>query len=96
MMPLVTWGISGMKSQWTAHGTALLTSLRTIAGAIGSAVFVGIMTGVASASGYSDPSQASMYGLNIAFLTMSIATLALLATAIFLVKPEQQRKKGCV
>ncbi|MDT2704285.1 MFS transporter [Enterococcus dongliensis] len=44
MMPLVTWGMSHIDNSLTAHGTALLTSLRTIAGAIGSAVFVSLMT----------------------------------------------------
>lgn len=92
MMPLVTWGVSGMQGELTAHGTALLTSLRTIAGAIGSAVFVGIMTMVAGSCGISDASQASIHGLNVAFVAMSIGTLALLATAIFFVKPSKRQE----
>ena len=43
MMPLVSWGLKGIKKEYTAHGTALLTSLRTISGSVGSAVFVSIM-----------------------------------------------------
>lgn len=50
MMTLVTWGISGIEAENTAHGTALLTSLRTISGSIGSAVFVAIMTVVSENS----------------------------------------------
>ena len=44
MMPLVTWGTEGIGFKKLSHGTALLTSLRTVAGAMGTAVFVGIMT----------------------------------------------------
>ncbi len=43
MMPIVTWGMSTLDSKYTSHGTALLTSLRTISGSIGSAVFVAVL-----------------------------------------------------
>lgn len=46
MMPIVTWGMMRLGPEKTAHGTALLTSLRTISGAFGSAIFVAVMTGV--------------------------------------------------
>lgn len=36
----------GWDRKRAAHGTALLTSLRTISGAFGSAIFVAVMTGV--------------------------------------------------
>lgn len=42
MMPFVTWGMSGLRTEHTSHGTALITSLRTVAGAFGSAIFVAI------------------------------------------------------
>lgn len=89
MMPLITWGTSGIETQSTAHATALLTSLRTIAGAIGMAVFVGIMTVVADRSAaYGD--NASIHGLNMAFWAMSLGSMALLLIAVFGVK---RRKK---
>ncbi|HJC83439.1 MAG TPA: multidrug efflux MFS transporter [Candidatus Anaerostipes avicola] len=90
MMPLVTWGVSGFDSYKTAHGTALLTSLRTIAGAVGSAVFSGIMTAVGAASAASYGSGAQMHGLNTAFLAMSFATAVLLLIAVFLVKEKKE------
>lgn len=86
MMPLVTWGMSGMKTELTAHGTALLTSLRTIAGAIGTAVFVGIMTLVSEQAQLAGRADASLYGLNMTFLAMSLSTLLLLCIGIFFVK----------
>ena len=90
MMPLVTWGVSGFDSYKTAHGTALLTSLRTIAGAVGSAVFSGIMTAVGASSVAAYGNEAPMHGLNIAFLAMSFATALLLLIAVFLVKEKKE------
>ncbi|MDT2759144.1 MDR family MFS transporter [Enterococcus xiangfangensis] len=83
MMPLVTWGMSDIKQSLTAHGTALLTSLRTIAGAIGSAVFVSIMTGVTKYSALSFGSNAQIHGLNVTFIFMSCSALVLVAFAFF-------------
>lgn len=79
MMPLVTWGINGLKSQYTADGTALLNSLRTMAGAIGTAVFVGIMNIVAENTSY-------IYGLRISFMTMGIVSLIMVVIAVIMVK----------
>ena len=90
MMPLVTWGVSGFDGYKTAHGTALLTSLRTIAGAVGSAVFSGIMTAVGASSVAAYGNEAPMHGLNIAFLAMSFATVVLLLIAVFLVKEKKE------
>ena len=91
MMPLVTWGISGINEGLTAHGTALLTSLRTIAGAIGSAVFVGVMTVVADGSAAEYGGNAPIHGLNVAFAAMSAVTAVLLAISVFFVKDKKMQ-----
>ena len=93
MMPLVTWGINGVskvQSGLTAHGTALLTSLRTIAGAIGTAIFVAIMTWMSETSVDTYGEEAAMHGLNVTFLAMSLSTLALVIIAVFFV-PKKDR-----
>lgn len=86
LMPFITWGTSNVVKSKTAHATALLTSLRTISGAIGSAVFVGIMTAVANHSVETYGDAAQIHGLNITFAAMSIASMVLLMIAIFGVK----------
>ena len=93
MMPLVTWGTSCLSNGRTAHGTALLTSLRTISGAIGSAVFVGILT-FASAF-YADQKQADamIAGLNVTFLCMAAVAFLLLLIGIFRVKTNAIEKR---
>lgn len=82
MMPLVTWGASTVEQEMTAHATALLTSLRTIAGAIGSAVFVAIMTAITENSLASYGDEASMHGVNMTFLAMAASSIVLLLLAI--------------
>lgn len=84
MMPLVTWGINDLESQYTADGTALLNSLRTMAGAIGTAIFVSIMNLVASYS-------SDIFGLCISFFVMSIVALIMIIVAVVFVK---DAKKG--
>ena len=83
MMPLLTWGTSNVNAQKVADASSLLTSFRTIAGSIGSAVFVGIMTVVSAASATTYGDQALMHGMNVAFLCMAAGSLVLLAISIF-------------
>lgn len=83
MMPLLTWGTSQVVKEKVADASTLLTSLRTVAGSIGSAVFVAIMSVVAVSSKTDYGEAASMHGVNIAFASMSISTLIMLAIALF-------------
>ena len=80
MMPTVTWGMSTLDSQYTSDGTALINSLRTIAGSIGSALFVSIMM-----AGGTDP-NAMINGTNVAFGGIAILSLILLLIGIFGIK----------
>lgn len=90
LMPLITWGTKEISSTSTAHATALLTSLRTISGAIGSALFVAIMTAVANSSSVSHESNAQIHGLNVTFLAMSLVSAILLLIAVFGVKQSKK------
>ncbi|NMC46430.1 MAG: multidrug efflux MFS transporter [Chloroflexi bacterium] len=75
MMPITTWGLSTIKTNSIAHGTALITSLRTIAGSIGSAVFVSIM--IVASQHFTGESSVlrDIHGMNIAFMILSILAL---------------------
>lgn len=90
MMPFVTWGVTGISSDNTAHGNALITSLRTIAGAIGSAVFVGIMTFVSSVSAEKYGENAGIHGLNMAFLGMALVSVIMLFVSLFGIKKNSE------
>ena len=76
MMPLVTWGMSKIQKEKTSDGTALLTSLRTVAGAVGSALFVGVMTVVESHT-------SSITGMCVAFICLTVIGVIQLFIAIF-------------
>lgn len=89
MMPLITWGMKDFAPEMMAHGTALLTSLRTIAGAIGAAIFVSLMNYVTKNSPHLSTSLAAMHGVNAAFLGMTGGAIVLLLVALF----PQSRKK---
>lgn len=95
MMPLLTWGTSNVNAQKVADASSLLTSLRTIAGSIGSAVFVGIMTtvSISSAADYGD--NALMHGMNISFLWMAVGSLVLLVISIWGVRRSKATREGC-
>ncbi|MGN0350626.1 MAG: DHA2 family efflux MFS transporter permease subunit [Roseburia sp.] len=86
MMPLLTWGTSQVAKEKVADASSLLTSLRTVAGSIGSAVFVAIMSVVATSSKRNDGAGASMHGVNVAFISMSMITLIMVGIALFGVK----------
>lgn len=92
MMPIVTWGMSTMDEKYTSHGTALMTSLRTIAGAIGSAVFVAMMAFATRVTSGSDKIAANAFGIDVAFIGVSVLAVALLAVSIVFVG--KQRKSG--
>lgn len=83
MMPLLTWGVSNVEPRKKADASSLLTSLRTIAGSIGSAVYVGIMTAVSAASAAVYGDGALMHGMNVSFLWMAAGSMALLAVSVF-------------
>lgn len=89
MMPLLTWGTSHVLKEKVADGSTLLTSLRTVAGSIGSAVFVAIMSAVAASSKAACGDAASMHGVNIAFVSMSASTLIMVGIALFGVKKKR-------
>lgn len=82
MMPIITWGNSDIGQDKVPHGTALLASLRTVSGTIGSAVFVSIMTVVAASSAPRYGTAAQIHGLNVAYLAMAAASAVLLVIAV--------------
>ncbi len=95
LMPLVTWGASTVTTEMTSHATALLTSLRTIGGSIGTAVFVAVMsmTAVSASAAGAAEAQASMHGVNMAFLGMFLSDLVMIVMAVWSTWPRAQEKR---
>lgn len=93
MMPMFTWGTSQVEVAKISDASSLLTALRTVAGSIGAAVFVGIMSAVAAATADTYGAAASMHGMNVAFLSMAMATVILLLISIFVVKEKRRYRR---
>ena len=95
MMPLLTWGTSNVDFRKVADASSLLTSFRTIAGSVGSALFVGIMTAVSAASEAAYGDRALIHGMNISFLCMAAGAFVLLLIAVFAVRKTKTGNDYC-
>ncbi len=91
LMPITTWGLSTIQQESIAHGTALITSLRTVAGSIGSAVFVSIMVVAGENFKVNSPVIAEFKGMNIAFLILSILAFIEFILSVWLTKKRDHR-----
>lgn len=92
VMPLLTWGTSNVELKKVADASSMLTSFRTIAGSVGSAVFVGIMTVVSESSAAAYGDRALIHGMNISFLWMAAGALILLLISSFGVRKTLEQK----
>ena len=89
MMPVVTWGMSVLGPENTAHGTALLTSLRTISGAFGSAVFVAVMSKVTELTSSQKDVAANAAGIDFAFACIAAVAAVLFIVSAFCVRKQK-------
>lgn len=90
MMTTVTWGMSRLEAKYTSDGTALISSLRTIAGAVGAALFSAIMTAAAKGS---EPSG-MILGTRAAFMGITAVSALLLLIAFRIIHHERQIVKA--
>jgi EmrB/QacA subfamily drug resistance transporter len=80
-MPLNTWGINALPSAMIAHGNSINNTARQIAGSIGTAVLITVMTLVSSSHGGPETIALSK-GIDAAFIGATIITLSALILAI--------------
>lgn len=76
MMPMVTYSVSTLPKENIAPATSLLSSLRTVSGSIGSAVFVAFAT-------IGSKGVLNMRGLNFSYKILTVCACALLLIAGF-------------
>ncbi|KAF4323820.1 hypothetical protein G195_003026 [Phytophthora kernoviae 00238/432] len=103
MMPIQTAGLNQLPQRLNAHGTAMSNTLRTVAGAIGTAILVTIMssklkshladtlaTGQIAADDKAAmlraTADATIYGVNYAFVVATAMTVVALLLAFFIRK----------
>ncbi|MEK4056705.1 DHA2 family efflux MFS transporter permease subunit [Paenibacillus sp. FSL F4-0087] len=103
MMPIQTAGLNQLPQRLNAHGTAMSNTLRTVAGAIGTAILVTIMSSklkshladtLATGQIATDDkaamlratADATIYGVNYAFVVATAMTVVALLLAFFIRK----------
>ncbi|MET1249311.1 MDR family MFS transporter [Sporolactobacillus sp. STCC-11] len=97
MMPVTTAGMNALPDSLMSHGTAVNNTIRTVAGSIGTAVLISILTNVtknnapSSSLKHSDPAQfmhqsidAALKGMNTAFMVAILFCLLTLVLTFFI------------
>ncbi|WP_226578350.1 DHA2 family efflux MFS transporter permease subunit [Halobacillus litoralis] len=99
MMPVSTAGLNQLSTEWIPHGTAMNNTLRTIAGSIGTALLVTVMTNAskdyvptAGASKEQMMSNAMIHGINVAFMVATIIAITGIVLSFF-IKGKPKKKQ---
>ncbi|MUK88861.1 DHA2 family efflux MFS transporter permease subunit [Ornithinibacillus sp. L9] len=89
MMPVTTAGLNLLPNDLLPHGTAMSNTMRQIAGAVGTALLVSVMT---SAAIPKEGIQGAIHGVNVSFIVAGITSVLGLIIAILIKykKPEQE------
>ena len=86
MMPASTMGLSGLSEDERVHGSAIMATLRQIAGAVGSAMGVAVMTMVASSFASLGQPEAGFHGIAASYICLFVISVIGLAVAVTNVK----------
>lgn len=90
MMPMTTLAINQLPKQLIPHGTAMNNTFRQMAGAIGTAVFITIMSLAAVSDG---GAEGIIHGVNISFIVATIVTFLAFALSFKLHEGPKKVKK---
>lgn len=83
-MPINTWGLNALENKMIAHGSAINNTARQIAGSIGTAILITIMTTVTSMNQSSGVINSTLSGMHAAFGTATgLGAITLLIAVIF-------------
>ena len=83
-MPLNTWGLNSLDNRVMAHGTAIGNTFRQVAGSLGTAVLITVMSITVANSADPASIQAQIHGINMAYAGAAVMmTVALILTILF-------------
>ncbi|WP_047982824.1 DHA2 family efflux MFS transporter permease subunit [Ornithinibacillus californiensis] len=91
MMPVTTAGLNQLSNEMLPHGTAMNNTLRQMAGAIGTALLVTIMTSTAIPE---EGLSGAIHGVNMAFAVAGITAAIGLVITLFIKYDQPKRAKG--
>lgn len=93
-MPINTWGMNALPTNLINHGTALGNTFRQVAGSFGTALLVSVSTAATnSQAGSVSDVEASIFGINVAFLVAAIICAVGLVLTIALVRGKAAGKE---
>ena len=88
-MPLTTSGLNSLHRSLYAHGNAANSTLRQVAGSIGTSIIITIMSKGSLNSTATKPLAAQVSGMNLAFASIGALTFIGLIIAFFVVKKKE-------
>ncbi|NLT95227.1 MAG: multidrug efflux MFS transporter [Clostridia bacterium] len=91
-MPINTWGLNALDNKYIAHGNAINNTARQIAGSIGTAFLITIMTMVMMNNAQTGKIHSTLMGINAAFGAQAL--MAGIALIIAILKVHDNSKEG--
>lgn len=85
-MPLNTWGLNALSNKVMAHGTAIGNTFRQVAGSLGTAILITVMSIVVANSVDPTTIESQIHGINMAYLGAALMMFTAFLLAIFFVK----------
>lgn len=86
-MPITTWGMNALDNELVNHGTSVNNTFRQVAGSLGTAIIVSASTIATNAtSRVMTPTQASIFGIDVAFALAGVLCLIGFIMVVALVK----------
>ena len=86
-MPITTWGMNALDNELVNHGTSVNNTFRQVAGSLGTAIIVSASTSATNAtSRVMTPTQASIFGIDVAFALAGVLCLIGFIMVVALVK----------
>ena len=85
MMPVTTAGLNQLPKQLIPHGTAMNNTMRQVAGAVGTALLVTVMSTTARPN---EGVNGAIHGVNMSFIVAGIFAVIALVLAFFIKKPQ--------
>ncbi|ASF39769.1 MFS transporter [Halobacillus halophilus] len=90
MMPVTTAGLNQLPQKLIAHGAAMNNTMRQVAASVGTAILVTVMTtSTQNAQGNPGIDFPGIYGVRIAFIVITMLSLAGIVLALFVTKPHK-------
>ncbi|MEG0830622.1 MAG: MDR family MFS transporter [Anaerovoracaceae bacterium] len=90
LMPVNTWGLNSLDNKYMAHGSAINNTFRQVAGSIGTALLVTIMTFFTKVASSQGAVSSTLYGMHVAFGVAAGLSAVGLILAILFVKDKKE------